>query len=321
MFRKEINRTLIEEIKNKDSVALLFSGGVDSLSMLFSCFDVGIRPTLYCFTTDGYISEDLMASRKVADIFGLSLKEIYVPTDIATIKEDVYRLMDRFKIRKPTQIQCTQPFLYVAAAIKEEYAVSGICADDILGNFRACAVVKKDIGQYYSKRYVAFNDIEKSSFCYIRDVFKDVGVKLIAPYKTNKKLAEFLFSKNFDDLHRPKQKQLTLDYYKEIEQNGLYRKSSNAQVNSRIREEHLKLLTANQWGYTGISGIYNRMYYKYIADVLNNASKDHVTLNDFLQEFKIKLTGTMIDKINEMLLEHDKRAELVKDTIYIKKIK
>ena len=55
MFRKEINRTLIEEIKNKDSVALLFSGGVDSLSMLFSCFDVGIRPTLYCFTTDGYI--------------------------------------------------------------------------------------------------------------------------------------------------------------------------------------------------------------------------------------------------------------------------
>ena len=30
-------------------VALLFSGGLDSLSLLLSCIDVGIKPHLYSF--------------------------------------------------------------------------------------------------------------------------------------------------------------------------------------------------------------------------------------------------------------------------------
>ena len=48
-------------------VGLLLSGGLDSLSVLLSCLDIGIEPTCYTFYLEGNESEDLK-------IFLISLK-------------------------------------------------------------------------------------------------------------------------------------------------------------------------------------------------------------------------------------------------------
>lgn len=48
-MRKIIDDFLEEKIRDKNSVAILFSGGLDSLSLLLSCLDIGIKPVLYTF--------------------------------------------------------------------------------------------------------------------------------------------------------------------------------------------------------------------------------------------------------------------------------
>ena len=66
-MRNIINKQL-EQYKNK-KVALLFSGGLDSLSLMISCLDVGIKPTLYSFKLEGIESDDIKASRRIKMIF------------------------------------------------------------------------------------------------------------------------------------------------------------------------------------------------------------------------------------------------------------
>ena len=45
---RNILKTQLKKLDNEE-VALLFSGGMDSLSLLLSCLDVGITPHLYTF--------------------------------------------------------------------------------------------------------------------------------------------------------------------------------------------------------------------------------------------------------------------------------
>ena len=75
-LRSIINKQL-EEYKN-ENVALLFSGGMDSLSLLLSCLDVGIKPTLYSFKIENIDSDDIKASRRIASIYGLELVEVEI---------------------------------------------------------------------------------------------------------------------------------------------------------------------------------------------------------------------------------------------------
>ena len=62
----------------------------------------------------------------------------------------------------------------------------------------------------------------------------------------------YFLNKNFKELHSPKQKNLTyINYKEEIEDYKLYRKNSNLQCNSNIREWHNERLftelNKNNW--------------------------------------------------------------------------
>ena len=78
-MREIINKQL-KEYRDKD-IALLFSGGLDSLSILLSCIDVGISPHLYTFRLEDYVSEDIKSSRKIKDIFNLEYTEVIIKKD------------------------------------------------------------------------------------------------------------------------------------------------------------------------------------------------------------------------------------------------
>ena len=79
-------------------------------------------------------------------------------------------------------------------------------------------------------------------------------------------LVNYILSKDFSQLHKPKLKQLTYDNYKnEIDKYDLYRKNSSLQVNSGVREWHDELLKTelniNNW--KSVVGIYNYIFKKY----------------------------------------------------------
>ena len=73
----------------------------------------------------------------------------------------------------------------------------------------------------------------------------------------------YLLSKDFSQLHKPKTKQLTLEQYKnEIEKHKLYRKNSSLQINSELNQWHDQLLQTelNVKDWKAIVGIYNYIY-------------------------------------------------------------
>lgn len=243
-------------------VALLFSGGLDSLSLLLSCMDVGIKPHLYSFKLEGVESDDIKASRKIANIYGLAYTEVVIPK--CNLLKDVKYIIGKYGVKKKTQVQCIHPFIYVVKEVKEDIVLSGLCADDVYGTSRKMQEVgRKDDEAFYKVRLEKHNDIEASSYKYIKDVFEEVGKSFVAPYKDNAILVNYLLSKGFDELHKPKLKGLTYGCYKaEIDAYKLYRRNSGLQVNSGIREWHDELLNMpiNSKGYKSVVGIYNTIY-------------------------------------------------------------
>ena len=57
-FRNLLLDVIKNEIKNEKSIAIFFSGGTDSLTCLFTCLELGLKPILYTFHLENYISED-----------------------------------------------------------------------------------------------------------------------------------------------------------------------------------------------------------------------------------------------------------------------
>ena len=77
MLRQLLNEYISNEVK-EDKVAILFSGGMDSLSILFTCLDLGIKPTLYSFYLKSYESQDIKSSRAIAKAYDLKLVEVCI---------------------------------------------------------------------------------------------------------------------------------------------------------------------------------------------------------------------------------------------------
>ena len=167
-----------------------------------------------------------------------------IKKDVEQLKLDVKNIIKKFKVKKKTQIQCIYPFLYMVNEIQEEIVFSGLCADELYGTSRKMQILgRTNDEEFYKKRNEMHEDIESSSYIFIKNIFNAHNKEFVAPYKDNIELVNYFLNKNFKELHSPKQKNLTyINYKKEIEDYKLYRKNSNLQCNSNIREWHNELL-------------------------------------------------------------------------------
>ena len=269
-MRTIINKELVK-YKNH-SIALLFSGGMDSLSLLLSCIDVGIKPHLYTFKLKNYDSEDFNCSKKIANIFNLKITEIIIDdSNLDKLIDDIKYIIKTFKVKKKTQIQCIYPFLYIVNEVKENIVLTGLCADDLYGSSRKMQELgRKDLKEFNLKRELIVKDLKASSYIYIKQIFESHNIKFIAPYKENQDLINYFMNKTFKELHSPKQKNVMYENYEtELLKYNLYRKNSNLQCNSKIRESHDRLLNSkyNINNNKAITGIYNRLYKEAWKDV------------------------------------------------------
>lgn len=270
MIRNFIDEELENVIANKNDVALLFSGGSDSLSVLLSCLNVGIKPILYSFYLKNYESDDIKMCRKIASIYNLTLNEIVInDEDISQLIKDVEYIIKTFKVYKKTQVQCIYPFIYVVPKIKEKYVLSGLCADDLYGTPRSMAKYSNDIDKFNSIRENIVNNINASSYFQIKTLVESHNKTFIAPYKDNDKLINYLKGLSYKEMNSPKQKNIMyIDYKEEIDKHSLYRRNQNLQCGSHIREWHDKLLDTdlNIKNYKVVFPIYKNIYNKFFGE-------------------------------------------------------
>ena len=263
-MRKIIDDFLEEKIRDKNSVAILFSGGLDSLSLLLSCLDIGIKPVLYTFFLESYEYSDIKSSRNIAKIFGLKLIEIPIKQDLKTLINDVEYIVTNFNTYKKSAVQCVHPFLYAEKLIKEKYVLSGLCADDLYGTSKHMSILSKNYEEFQRKRLDIISDETSSGYRYIKSIFHNKI--FIAPYKECRKLIDYFMSLDYKSMNSPKQKYVTYSAYRnEIDRYKLYRRNENLQCASKIREYHDSLLKTdlNTNNYKIVTPIYRNLYLEY----------------------------------------------------------
>lgn len=263
MIRKLLNQYIIENIKSKQDVALFFSGGMDSMSILLSLMDCNISPHLYSFMVDGVESSDIKICREVAKYFDLKYTEIVIPVGKDILINDVKYIIRHFNIYRKTAIQCVHPFIYIFPKVEEQYVFTGLCADDLYGTSKKMAIVSKDRSKFDKLRKEKLSDRTSSAYEYINQLANESQKTLLAPYKTYQPLIDYLLSLSYKEMNTPKQKNCTYLSFKEIfDTHHWYRRNENLQCSSKLREYHDLLLDTelNIHGNKVVTPIYKRIY-------------------------------------------------------------
>lgn len=233
-------------MKLSTNIALSFSGGVDSLCILFSLFDMGVKPHLYTYSVFGYPSRDLQYSKAIAKRFNLELTVCQIPSGISTLKKDVVDMLS-FGVKGKVNIQCMHGNFYIAQAVKEAQILNGSGIDGLYGTYRTFVFdgSQKNKAIFDKKRVEYYNDPYADAIEYLRNSFAHKNITALFPYH-NKEIFDYLLQFSWSQINKPKNKTIIIKEYSEyFNIKRLYRPRGSQQIEAGIRELHDTLLTSD----------------------------------------------------------------------------
>jgi len=242
-MRSLLTENICRLVKNQADVALSFSGGTDSLAMLFSCLMFGIRPPLYTYCVEGQESGDLQRARWAADTYHLPLTIGWIPTDLAFLMDDVV-LMAHHGIRGKVSFQCMHGHYRLAPLVTQHQILNGSGIDGIYGVYRECLLgpAKKDHRTFNRVRQKHLDNPNDDAMLYQRLLYARYNVEVLYPYR-QPNIIQFLMSKSWEEINRPKFKAITTSCYPEFQQTpGLWRPRGSQQIIAGTRALHDRLI-------------------------------------------------------------------------------
>ena len=258
---------IIKEQSKEDDVAVLLSGGIDSISVALAAHRLGKKLHCYTMFVDGVENADSKNALAVAKTFGWPITLIDVPVD--NLDKIFITLIEKYKCKKKTQLECTFPFLYVYPSIKEKELLSGWAADGWYG-------VSKKACLHYKKPKSRFDEFRKEYFAAENPVgirqqemlAKEYGIKFIAPYIGDKRVEDYMMQFDWFEMNLPKQKIKVIEAFPEFKQIKV-RKHENLQLASKVPFHFEKLLDDKN------INLYNR---KRVMDIVRDWQKSEDSL-------------------------------------------
>ena len=238
MIDQILTQIIDEQSKEKD-VAVLLSGGIDSISVAFAAHRLG--KTLHCYTmyVDGVVSSDAQNAINTAKEFGWNITVIDVPTD--NLENDFKYLVKHFKCEKKTQLECTWPFLYVYPNIKQKELLSGWGADGWYGvSKKACMHFKEPKEKFDEFRMAYFNAPNPVGVRQQEQLCKEYNLKFIVPY-FDKRVENYMMQFDWYDMNRPYQKVKVVEAFPEFKRTKV-RRHENLQLAAGVPNHFEKLL-------------------------------------------------------------------------------
>ena len=232
MIDKLLQQEIEEQTSDKE-VAVLLSGGVDSLSVAFAAQRAGKDITAYTFHLEGQPTYDSQKALEVSKKFGWNCVTVIVPTN--NLEEDFLRLAKEIKCKKKTHFECCFPFLYMYPQIKERAVISGWAADGYYG------ISKKAILHYTKgKTKAKFDEFRDNYFDYFNQagylwherIARNNGKQFITPY-LSMRVRDFFYAKDWYELNEPFQKHTVVNAFYEFK-NLKVKKHINLQLGSNI---------------------------------------------------------------------------------------
>ena len=127
-------RDTVARMSRQDHVALMLSGGRDSITTGIACQEAGKTVHAYTYELDGYRSTEREKVKSIARHFGWKLSVVTVPTNC--LSDDFKRLAIGLGCRKKVHFEVSYPVQYLMRVIEEAEIWTGWNADDHLGNTR-----------------------------------------------------------------------------------------------------------------------------------------------------------------------------------------
>ena len=231
-----IKKLLVDHIRNNvpdSEVAVLLSGGVDSISVALAAHHAGKKVRAYSFQLGNQTSYDFAKAAEVSYKMKWEFTPVVVPKE--NLIPDWHRLVE-LGCRKKTHFETVFPFLYVYPEIEETYVITGWGADGYFG------VSKKAMMRYSSmqkgRNYVAYckdHNQKRLTFNQFREAYFVEGQcagldwhnklvvehnkKHITPY-LDEKVRDYLMSKKYRELNTPKQKSIVRRDFTEFKKFG-----------------------------------------------------------------------------------------------------
>ena len=215
---------IIDQEAPDQTVAVLMSGGTDSLTVAAAAHRLNKKLNCYTFRVDGKDSDDSIYAEKACKHFGWNFKLIDVPVN--NIENDFFTLIKKYECKKKTHVECTFPFLYVYPHIKEKYILTGWAADGYYGVSKRANIHFKHTKELMNKfRQGYFGKLDETTQKFIPGnpvgikqqmlLAKSVDCILVAPY-VDKKVWDWMIQYDWDFFNKPYQKAPLFDAFPEL---------------------------------------------------------------------------------------------------------
>ena len=245
MIKKLLKNHIIKNVPDSE-IAVLLSGGVDSVSVGLAAESAGKEVHAYSFYLNGAPSYDFIKAAEVAHKRNWNFTPIVVPTE--NLIEDWHRLVE-LTCRKKTHFECVFPFLYVYPEIEEKYVLTGWGADGYFGPSKKAMM---RYSSYKKKRnYVAYckeHNQKRLNWNEFRLAYLDgdcAGLKEhtnlatkhnkihVTPY-LDADVRKLLMSKSYKELNKPKQKYFIRSDFTELKKFGTIKPHQNLHLNAGV---------------------------------------------------------------------------------------
>ena len=237
-----IDKILTDYIEAKapgKDVAVLMSGGIDSLTLAFAAKRLGKTVHAYTFFVNGRGTEDSMNAVIAGKMFGWETTLVDVPVN--NLKDDFLRLVRYYDCKKKTQVECTFPFLYVYPKIKEKYILSGVAADGWYGvSKKACMHFKYPKSKFDEFRTGYFGAENPAGVRQQEQLSEEIEATLVAPYLSDE-VRSWMMEYDWDFFNKPFQKAPIVEAFPEFA-NIKRRRHANLQLVAGIPQYFEALL-------------------------------------------------------------------------------
>lgn len=262
---REWKDKLMETISPVAHLPLLLSGGVDSATLLAAQMELGYKPRCYSFRLGNRDSTDVSVARKICADYSLPLTVISIPREEGVLIADIKYLIDILGTNKKAAIQCSQPVMYMARAIKVDgYNGAIVGTGAVVLDDKRVAILWAKQGEEAARKYRAAKLDDRHlpvGTGYMHRIAKLHGVLLEEPY-SDEPLRSHALALDYAELNKPKQKGIALRAFPDFYNKGYWRRNSPLQVNSGIREWHDTLVKSsyNKRNCKSVVCIYNDFY-------------------------------------------------------------
>jgi len=233
---RSILRSSIAAVLPDEPVDLLFSGGTDSLSVLWTLLDLGASVTCLTFHLSYFESADARASRAACARWSVPLIE--VTEDERPVEQQLRDVIAAIGSARKTHVEVAYGYNFLLASCQHRHVFSGIQADTLYGSNKNAAIRqgKASAEEFTAYRRALLESPDQEGLAQMRMLAACHGKVLHAPY-ADEQIRAFFMRYSWQELNRPRQKMpAVLAFADRFAELAIYRHDDNMQCGSHVRE-------------------------------------------------------------------------------------